>query len=925
MNTRQTMRHATVWTLLGLLVMFSSAAAVAPTPEAIEKWKREGVWEQVVASRRAFKASGGCSPEKHSIFNKDRRRAQLAAGVNAVQNRKAIVILVEFSDWRAADQTFAATPDDFRTLLFSDSAIDSVVNPTGSMTDYYKEVSYGSLYLDGGVVGWYMMPHTYSYYVSTDHGQTRGAELARDAVNAAVQDGVDFSQFDQDNDFNIDGLIIVHAGPGAEEGFDDAIWSHKSQISPEMTLNGVRLSAYTMNPEEENSDLVEIGVFCHEFGHFLALPDLYDINDKVHISEGLGRWALMASGNQLNQSRSPSHMSAWSKWQAGFLALTTLNDTNLVQAEIAEAEFNPVAYRLKNDLRGFREYWIIENRQKVGFDRALPGSGLLIYHVDIDAPGGGNNADPNHYAVALEQADGKNDLALTLNNRGDPSDPWPGSSNAREFHNLTVPNSRTNITDLVTQIGVWNISNSDSLMYADLDVKYSRPYMVLTGDSIRITDAISGDGDSTYRAGETVSLFCTVKNEMLGAFNPRLSLQTSNPDIVVTLDSQSMGTFLGTGPVTNLTAVEFRLHDTLVPVIDLLTLVVSADSLSGGQGAGAFRAEFDFDISLGEPQILIVDDDRGADYQAAMENALYQLKLPSFTWDKSVRSSPTSSDLLAYSHVFWFTGDSAVGALSPADVAAMQALLDGGHNLFLSTISGVADIDGSDSTFLANYFGSVIAEKAFSPWVLGEPGSAVGDGTEYRYTSQSPRTYQQTILPINGGEIEFQLKPNGLTPGNRIVGISQSAGFKSMLMTFPLEFIDETDTYNRVDMFEHVLSFFGGISTDINDGTPFEVNLPRSFDLNQNYPNPFNPTTTISYTLIGTGTGGPTLAPTRLAVYNLLGREVKVLVDEIQSPGFHSVQWDGSSGSGQQVATGVYFYRLEHGAQIETKKMVLLK
>jgi flagellar hook assembly protein FlgD len=93
---------------------------------------------------------------------------------------------------------------------------------------------------------------------------------------------------------------------------------------------------------------------------------------------------------------------------------------------------------------------------------------------------------------------------------------------------------------------------------------------------------------------------------------------------------------------------------------------------------------------------------------------------------------------------------------------------------------------------------------------------------------------------------------------------------------------------------------------------------PNEFTLGQNFPNPFNPVTTIRYEL-------PKQTKVTLKVYNLLGQEVKTLVNETQQAGFHTIIWNGRNGAGYAVASGLYFYRLEAGAFTKAKKMLLLK
>jgi hypothetical protein len=100
-----------------------------------------------------------------------------------------------------------------------------------------------------------------------------------------------------------------------------------------------------------------------------------------------------------------------------------------------------------------------------------------------------------------------------------------------------------------------------------------------------------------------------------------------------------------------------------------------------------------------------------------------------------------------------------------------------------------------------------------------------------------------------------------------------------------------------------------GPATSVED----ESGLPKQFALEQNYPNPFNPSTTIKYEL-------PKSSEIRLSVFDILGREVPVLVNERREAGVHEVKFDGSS-----FASGVYFYRLQAGDFVSTKRMLILK
>lgn len=113
---------------------------------------------------------------------------------------------------------------------------------------------------------------------------------------------------------------------------------------------------------------------------------------------------------------------------------------------------------------------------------------------------------------------------------------------------------------------------------------------------------------------------------------------------------------------------------------------------------------------------------------------------------------------------------------------------------------------------------------------------------------------------------------------------------------------------------------FGKIVGGDREGTETKPSsqIPGEFSLSQNYPNPFNPTTIVEFDLAQP-------ARASLTVYNILGRLVRVLVDEEKPAGSYTVYWDGNDKNGRPVSSGIYFYKLEAGDFSEVKKMVLIK
>lgn len=922
MNRPVKLSIASLLMIMILLLLVQSVSAVAPTREAIEKWVAEGVWKQKVDALRAFNAAGGNQPPEHSPLDKSHLPPSMATA-DEVDTLRVCVILVDFTDNASEDGFVSTDSSSFDSLLFSQKGIDVITNTTGSMTDYYWENSYGQVLIEGDIFGWFEMPSTYDYYTGYDNGLTRGRELARDAiVYAKVFGGADFSRYDNNSDGFCDGVVVIHAGRGAEEGVE-GIWSHQGGLATPIEYDGVVISEYTMNPEEFGSGISGIGVFCHEYGHQLGLIDYYDTDYTPSTSDGLGSWSLMASGNYNGNSRTPSCLDAYSRVVLGWTSMIEVTE-NMKHVEIPASEYNQNSvYRLRNAITGQGEYWLVENRQPYGFDAALPGWGLFIYHIDLAA---GNNNNYLRYMVALEQADGKNDLALTDNNGGDSGDPWPGATNNRNFNEFSNPNSNTNETGLnfgeVSTISVWDISDSDSLMYADLDITYSRPWELFSGsDAFSFDDSgPNGNGNGYLEPGETIRFYGSFINEMRVTYNARLSASTNRPEVNFVTDEVQLASVFNGFEASNLDAIEFTLASSFVPVIDSFYLTITSDSLSDTPGSNEFSKTLAVEFSLGLPQILIVDDDRGDDYDERYSDIVHDRCIPYEVWHKDDAGSPTGSDLIGYPMVFWHTGDSTIGALNATDVQAMTDYLNSNGNLFLSSISGAADIESIDADFLNDYLGIQRDTAYMTPAFAGVSGNTVGDGMKFMYESGLPSYGAvQFVTPVNGGEAAF----NSYLPPVHTCGVSRLGSYNTVFLGFPMEYInDNRSGYNTCDdLIGRVLEFFGGIPTDIEDENR-TVALPGSFSLSQNYPNPFNPVTTIAYTIRPTGGTAPVVD---LSVYNMLGQKVTTLVNGRQIPGHYEVVWDGTTEAGAPVATGVYFYRLTHGDNTETRKMVLLK
>ena len=371
-----------------------------------------------------------------------------------VGNRRAIVLLVDFSN-KAANKNQAH----FNDMLFSQGSY-----ATGSMRDYYKEVSYGKLNVIGEVkgqngvtAGWFRAPRPKSYYTDNNFGFNAYPKNAQKCVEDVIdlaQPFVNFSNYDNDGDGFVEALIVICAGTGGEaSGNKNDFWSHKWGISPK-SVDGVKINKYFMAPEDGR-----VGVMAHELGHLLlGLPDLYDTD---YSSKGTGKWDLMAGGSWNNGGHSPAHPTAWCKLKCGWVTPTTVfNGSQSITLKPYYNNQDIVKLPIGN--ANSKEYFLLSNRQKNGFDSHLPGEGMIIEHIDDNK---GNNTDENHYLVDIEQADGNRHLNTNSNN-GDATDPFPLAAN-KVFNNTSTPNSKT-YAGSDSKVEVINITKSGNNITANV-------------------------------------------------------------------------------------------------------------------------------------------------------------------------------------------------------------------------------------------------------------------------------------------------------------------------------------------------------------------------------------------------------------------------------------------------------------------------
>lgn len=335
------------------------------------------------AVRQQRMVSNYISNQHQSIRNKFTARLRTIAVPTSpvIGTRKILTILVGF-----VDKPFTYTQTDFDNLMNQTGY--SVNGNHGSVKDYYKENSYNQLNLVSTVIGPFIAQDSSKYYVRPNGGSSANSvRLVQEAINWADLQGVDFSDYDGDNDGYVDCIHIVFAGNRYSATGNGIIWPYHSTLPTSIQKDGVYLSEYICTPEMldiSDNSLTTIGTICHEIGHVLGAPDFYPvgINGNARNKLGTGLWDVMANGNILDEGRCPSHHNAYTKTEIfKWLSPITINpNTQNDKYEVLTSSQNQVIYRVNTNTTG--EYYLLENRQKILFDSLISDNGLLIYHID---------------------------------------------------------------------------------------------------------------------------------------------------------------------------------------------------------------------------------------------------------------------------------------------------------------------------------------------------------------------------------------------------------------------------------------------------------------------------------------------------------------------------------------------------------------
>lgn len=344
------------------------------------------------------------------------RRQRKDVGTEPNLAPKGVVILANFKDSEMKSGHTKATFDELCNSL--NCTVNSGYPSAGQ---YFADQSNGTYRPQFDVFGPVNLSRNVSYYGTDKPGEDEGDDQhATDAVVEACilanqQFTINWADYDSNNDGKVDFVYVIYAGKGqADGGTATTIWPHNWDVTSaisngyctytnaQRTLGGKKIDNYAMSSELSGNALGGIGTLCHEFGHVMGLPDLYDTS-YGSVYEGNktpNDWNIMDGGSYNADGHCPPNYDPWEKDFFGWHTPINLGSEGQNLTLYANGTENYQAYQINASGKyvdpttsGLRYY--IENRQAQGWDAPLTGHGLLIWKVNFNATAWTNNAPNN--------------------------------------------------------------------------------------------------------------------------------------------------------------------------------------------------------------------------------------------------------------------------------------------------------------------------------------------------------------------------------------------------------------------------------------------------------------------------------------------------------------------------------------------------
>ena len=371
--------------------------------------------------------------------------------------QKGLVILVNFQDVKFNNANTQAAMNDLMN-----STNYTYNGAAGSVRQYFSDQSDGQYTPNFDVVGPVTLPNSRSYY-GKNNGSDKDikcGDLVQHACSIAnASCNVDYTQYDNDGDGEVDFVYILYAGKGeAAGGGESSVWPHSWSVygtayygyasftiynyKNYVTFDGKTVDAYACSAElNSNGERCGIGTIAHEFSHVIGLPDYYDTGYGTNDENGStpNTWHIMDHGSYNNDENTPPNYSIYDKYFLGWKTPLHLGDQpqNITLQPIGTAQAN--GYQITTSgtqLLGATStttHYYVENRQKSGWDAYLPGHGMLIWQVKYNATAWNdnevNNTAGNPRFTLVSAKGSSTDL-------GTGADPFPGTGKVTSWNQI---------------------------------------------------------------------------------------------------------------------------------------------------------------------------------------------------------------------------------------------------------------------------------------------------------------------------------------------------------------------------------------------------------------------------------------------------------------------------------------------------------
>jgi M6 family metalloprotease-like protein len=852
-------------------------------------------------------------------------------------------------------------------------------NATGNITDFYHEASYGQLTVTGDVQSWAKVSRIASTYYGSCNGVDPGCSDTGTFIKEILDlrdPTVDFGLYDNDgadgvpnsgdDDGIVDAVVFVHSLVGGECGgvaassFISHTWVYDAwpvsgglpytTDDPRTGGGFIQVDDYVIAPSGNcgasspysAAETIDIGVFCHELGHILGLPDLYDVNGG---GSGVGRWSLMGSGNW-NTPEKPAHFDAWCKQELGWMTPTTIG-WQPTPVNIPDVETNAVSFRLPFHDERFRRA-----NECVIADNYSLYCGYTASEAAARGYAAGGGYGPNWYQTIERDFhySGAGAVTLQYQYRYDLEPSYDFAStvirvNGVETHvalytGAAAGSANIPLTSLLAPLagagGTYTIKFrvETDISFDDADGNDPSTCGAFAVDNV----SVMGGGESYLTGFETSNdgwhindaqtrnlEYWLVENRRKTGFDTNL---LGEGLLIWHVDEEVLrAPFLGNRGGTN-GALRGLVLEEAEGVFDLNGAVYNvgepADPFPGTSNNTSFTSVSapNSNDNLGRPTqiqatgISAAGANMTATLRAGDPGPLATNIFP-VTLDNNLNGMPitvTGARIRAgatFRFVYSFTtAQTAAQAAAPAGLPTIDPY--GLEWVDANTLRGSIDVygrtpglwhlevtnpDGQTYTLAdALTLNSVVSTRLVSAHV-----DVIGDAVRLRYV----------LMEREPGETVRLQRANGTTTDFRLLAadLEPASGDE---YTYLDRDVEPGRTYSYL------------LESRTADGELRELHravatVPsRELVLDQNVPNPFNPRTSIRFYL-------PSRTDVRLDVYDVRGALVRSLSRGAYNSGPHAVEWDGTDNAGHQVASGFYVYRLVTNERALSRKMLLLK